>query len=63
MVTCVRRAMKRTDMSLNVNGLSNESQLSDDLQAIIAKHRDHFDGQKVKTCAVDIEIETESEDE
>lgn len=40
-----------------------KSQASDDLQARFSKHRDHFDGQQVITCSVDIEIETEPEDE
>lgn len=43
-----RKAMIRTGMSLNVNGLWEESQLFDKLQVIFAKHRSHFDGEEVE---------------
>lgn len=60
-VTYARRAMIRTGMSLNLNGLWEEGQLSDELQAIVAKYRSHFEGEKVITCGADVETETESE--
>lgn len=37
----------------------DEEQLSDDLQAIVAKDRLYFDGDKVITCAADIETDIE----
>lgn len=42
-----RKAMIRTGMSLNINGKWEESQLSSELQSIIAKYRSHFDGVQV----------------
>ena len=46
-VSYARKAMVRTTMSLNVNGLWKEGQLTDDLQQIIAKHRVYFEGEPV----------------
>ena len=43
-----RKAMMRTGMSLNLNGKWEESQLFLILQGIIAKHRNHFDGESVQ---------------
>ena len=43
-----RKAMMRTGMSLNLNGKWVESQLFLNLQGIIAKHRNHFDGEPVQ---------------
>lgn len=48
-VQYARKAMKMTGMSLNLNGLWEESQLTQDLQCIIAKHRNHFDGPPVES--------------
>lgn len=56
-----RKAMIRTGMSLNVNGLWQESQLADDLQHIIARNRPYFDG-TLTLPAPDIETESESEE-
>lgn len=41
------KAMIMTGMSLNLNGLWEESQLTHDLQRIIAKHRNHLDSEPV----------------
>ena len=43
-----RKAMIRTGMALNLNGLWEEMQLFTDLQGIIAKHSNHFDGQPIE---------------
>lgn len=42
-----RKAMISTRMSLNYNGRWREGQRSDDLQRIIARNREHFDGRQV----------------
>ena len=39
-----RKAMIRTGMGMNVNGVCEEKQLFSNLQAIVAKHRNHFNG-------------------
>lgn len=43
-----RKAMIRTGMSLNLNGNWEERQLFTNLQGIIAKHRNHFNGEPVE---------------
>lgn len=43
-LTYVRKAMILCGLALNVNGVWEETQLSPELQAIINKHRVHFDG-------------------
>lgn len=58
-VSYARRAMIRTGLSLNLQGVWTEDQLTDPLQAIIAKYRVHFEGQPVSAT----DVETESEDE
>ena len=47
-VSFARKAMIRTGFSFNLNGLWKEKQLSFELQAIISKHRVHFNGQEVE---------------
>ncbi|CDF38688.1 unnamed protein product [Chondrus crispus] len=47
-VSFARKSMIRTGLSLNLNGLWEEKQLSSELQAIISKHRVHFNGQEVE---------------
>lgn len=47
-VSYARKAMIRTGMSLNLNGLWEEKQLSDELQSIVAKHREFFDGKELE---------------
>ena len=42
------KAMIRTVMVLNLDGLWDERKLFTDLQGIIAKHRNHFDGQPIE---------------
>ena len=54
-----RKAMIRTELSLNGNGNWEEEQLSPELQAIVAKHRNHFEGEPVHEA----DTETESERE
>lgn len=44
-LTYARKAMIRTGLALNVNGIWEESQLFPKLQEIIKKHRSHFEGQ------------------
>lgn len=56
-----RKAMIRCGLSLKPDGTWYETQLSPELQQIIAKHRIHFDGQPVDPA--DVETETESESE
>ena len=41
-VQYARKAMIQTGMEQNLNGLWGESQLTDQLQQIIAKYRNHF---------------------
>lgn len=43
-ITYARKSMILTGMALNTNGLWEEKQLTPELQRIIQKHRDHFDG-------------------
>jgi len=50
-VSYARKAMVMTGMSLNYNGLWEESQLTSDLQEIIARNRRHFDGEPVDMAA------------
>lgn len=47
-VQYARKAMIMTGMSLNLNGLWEESQLTQELQQIVAKHRNHFEGEAVE---------------
>lgn len=47
-LTFARKAMIRIGMSLNVNGLWEESQLFDRLQVIVAKHCSDIDGAHVE---------------
>lgn len=58
-ISYARKAMVMTGLSLGLNGAWSESQLTSDLQAIIAQHRNHFDGQPVSAA----DVETESDDE
>lgn len=46
-INYARRAMIRTGMALDTDGVWRESQLRGDLQDIISKHRDHFNGTPV----------------
>ena len=46
-------------MSLNLNGKWEEDQLSNERQEILAKYRNHFDGEPVHEC--DVAIESDSE--
>eukprot|EP00171_Calliarthron_tuberculosum_P003821 IDg3821t1 len=46
-VSFARKAMVRTGMTLNLNGLWEEEQLFPNLQQIIARHRGHFNGDPV----------------
>jgi hypothetical protein len=39
-----QKAMIRCGLLLDVNGIWHEEQLTPDLQSIIAKYRDHFNG-------------------
>lgn len=43
-ITFARKAKIRTGMSPNLKGLWEESQLFENLQAIITRHHSHFDG-------------------
>lgn len=43
-----RKAMIRTGLSLNLNGLWEEKQLFSELQNIIAKYRNHFVGAPIE---------------
>lgn len=58
-VLLVRKAMIRCGMALNLNGLWEEQQLSPELQEIIAKYRDNFNGAPVTT---DHDLEGEATD-
>ena len=60
-VSYARKAMIRTGMSLNVNGLWEEGQLTVDLQQIIAKHKVHFEEELVFRDSAGVETESESE--
>lgn len=62
-VQYARKAMIMTGMSLNLNGRWEESQLTDELQAIIAKHRNHFEGEPVDVDSADVETESDTETE
>lgn len=46
-ISYARKAMMMTGLSLGMDGRWSESQLSDQIQRIIAKHRNHFDGDVV----------------
>lgn len=54
-----RKAMIITGLAKNGNGVWEEGQLSGELQSIVAKHRNHFEGYPVSPE----DVETESEDE
>lgn len=58
-VSYARRAMIRTGMSLNLEGVWSEAQLTEDLQIIVAKYRNHFNGEPV--CAADVETESDED--
>ena len=58
-ITYARKAMIRCGMSLSLNGKWEEDQLSSELQAIVAKYRNHFNGEPVHEC--DIQTESEAE--
>ena len=61
-LTYARKAMIRTGMALNINGLWEEKQLYPKLQEIIRRHRRHFNGEAVVVDAADeAEIETRAE--
>lgn len=47
-ITYARKDMVRTGMALNLNGLWGEKQLFSELQEIIAKHRNHFNGDSIE---------------
>lgn len=47
-VPLARKAMIRTGLSQNINGVWEVSQLSDELREIIVKHRSHFEGEPVQ---------------
>lgn len=49
------KAMIRTGMSPDLDGTWRESQLSDGLKEIIAKHRVHFDGAPVHCTGSNVE--------
>lgn len=61
-VLLIRKAMIRCRMGLNLNGLWEEGQLSQELQAIINKYRENFDGAPVTTNH-DLEGEATESDE
>ena len=46
-LTYARKTMIQTGMARNWNGLWEEKQLSQELQGIIAQHRNHFDSEPV----------------
>lgn len=48
-VRLVREAIIRCGLGLNFNGLWEEMQLSPELQKIVQKYRDHFNGDPVTT--------------
>ena len=50
-----RKAMVRTGLSLNFNGKWEEAQLSRELQEIVAKHRDVFEGAAINEADVESE--------
>ena len=52
-----RKAMVRTGLSLNFNGKWKEAQLSLELQEIVAKHRNVFEGAPINEA----DVETESD--
>ena len=52
-----RKATVRTGLSLNFNGKWEEAQLSRDLQEIVAKHRNVFEGVSIDEA----DVETESD--
>ena len=58
-ITYARKAMIRCGMSLNLNGKWEEDQLSNELQEIVAKYRNHFDGEPVHECDVVTERDSE----
>lgn len=60
-ISYARKSMIMTGLALNLEGVWAESQLSDQLQTIIAKYRANFDGTPVDPA--DIETESESEDD
>lgn len=60
-VRYARKAMIRTGMSLDLDKTWRESQLSGELQEIIARHRSHFNGSPVHVTGADIETETDSD--
>lgn len=55
--------MIMTGMSLNLNKHWEQSQLTDDLQSIIARHRNHFEGEPMYVDCVDVETESDTETE
>lgn len=54
-----RKAIIRTVLSLNLTGKWEQSQLNQDLQVIIAKHRNHFNGEPLYPW--DVETESDSD--
>lgn len=58
-VSCARKAMVQYGMALGYDGNSSESQLTQQLQEIISKHRPYFEGMPVNP--EDVETETDSE--
>lgn len=61
-INFARKAMVRTGLSLNYNGKWEECQLSDELQKIVAKHRNHFEGEPVHPWDIETESDTEEDD-
>ena len=58
-ITYAREAMIRCGVSRNLNGKWEEEQLSNELQEIVAKFRNHFGGEPVHEC--DVATESDSE--
>lgn len=58
-VNYARKAMIQCGMALNLDGRWSESQLTQELQEIISKHRPYFNGQPVDPA--DVETESDSE--
>lgn len=59
-ISYARKAMVMTGMSLGYDGVWSESQLTQDLQVIVAKHRNHFEGEPVS--AEDVKTESDFDD-
>lgn len=62
-VQYARKARIKTGMSSNLNGRWEKSQLKDDLQTIITKHGNRFEGEPVDVECADLETERGTETE